>query len=414
MFRSMPLFVALRYFHAKGSERFASVASLIAIGGIALAVTALVTVLSVVNGFEEQLRSRVLGMVHHVTLFPTQSSLHGWQALARDVSAHPNVIGAAPFVELKGIVQGAEGMVGVVMQGIEPRAESAISVLPQQVVLGRYEDLATRPDALMVGEHLAERLNVKLGDRVVIALPFTDPNDPAAQAAPRSGSFAITAIYRSGTLLDQTHVFLNLHTAAGLGGLEPDAVTGLHAKLRDAFASQRTMEELYAKLPQDFHLRDWSADYGGLFKHVAASKRLVFLSVSIILAVACFNILSVLLVTVHSRVEDIAILRTMGATQRLIVLLFVMQGALIALTGIVAGGLAGLGLSLSLDRIFGWAERLTGSRLLSLDTYIVGYLAPSVQWADVAGISALALGLSVAASFYPAWRASRTDPAEIL
>jgi len=370
--------------------------------------------MSVVNGFEHQIQTRVLGMVPHITLRFPPLPLSDWRSIEEKIARHPSVAGVSPFVRLNAILQNEEKMHGIQIQGIDPAKEARLSTLSRYVVQGEYRALEGDAKGVLIGQQLADNLNLRLGDKVVIAIAKAHDRNRVLSSSFRTAVFHVAAIYNSGTIVDTSAVFINLRNAAELGEMPQDAATGLHVKLTNIFASRDVLKDLYSALDTEIVFTDWINDFGHLFHHIATSKRMIFLSIIAVLLVACFNVLSVLLLTVNRRSEDIAILRTMGASRRIIVGLFMILGGLFAMTGILFGIVGGVIVALNLQDIFSWLQRLSGLQILNLDVYPVNFLSTVILPNDILLISAAALMTSVVLSVYPAWRASLIDPAEVL
>lgn len=410
----MLFFVALRFFRPKGGKSFSTFATLITISGIALGVGVLIVVMSVVNGFEHQIQTRVLGMVPHITVRFPPLPLSDWTPIEKKIEAHPNVTGVSPFIRLNAILQREDKVHGVQIQGIEPAKEATLSTLSQYIVQGEYRTLETDTKGVLIGQQLADHLKLRLGDKVMIAVTKSHDQNEVLSSSFRTAVFSVVAIYNSGTMVDTSAVFLNLKNAAELSGMPKDAATGLHVKLKDIFASREVLKDLYLLFDSEIIFTDWMSDFNHLFNHIATSKRMIFLSIIAVLLVACFNVLSVLLLTVNRRIEDIAILRTMGASRLTVVCLFMILGGLFAMMGIFFGVAGGVVLSLNLQGVYSGVEQLFGLQILNLDVYPVSFLSTVISPNDILVISASALLISIVLSIYPAWRASLIDPAEVL
>jgi lipoprotein-releasing system permease protein len=412
MFRPLELAIGLRYTRAKRRNHFISFISMSSMLGIALGVTALITVLSVMNGFEKEVRGHILDMVSHLTVTTFEGRLEGWSDVVMQLKEHPQVTGAAPFVETQGMLIHGRNVTGSLIRGVLPELEPEVSSVGQKMVEGQLDDLVAGKFNVILGRDLARKLGVDVGDKVTMVTPSA--NVTPAGVSPRLKRFKVVGIFKIGMYeYDSALAIINLEDARRLFRLK-DAVTGVRAKLKDVFMSPQVRYELQNGELGNYWVRDWSSYHANWFRAVKIEKRMIFLLLLLIIAVAAFNIVSTLVMLVTDKQSDIAILRTLGASPRSIMMVFMVQGTLIGIIGTLLGIAGGVSLSLNLDSVVPWLERTFGFHVLDPGVYYISELPSDLQWNNVWTISLVALLLSVIATLYPAWRASRTQPAEAL
>ena len=412
MFRPIELYVGLRYTRAKRRNHFISFISLTSMLGIALGVTALITVLSVMNGFEKELRERILGMAAHATVSGAAGALEDWRAVAEAAGRHAQVVGVAPYVQAEGMLTAGEAVRGVLVRGVLPEAEPAVSDVGQHMKAGALTDLAPGTFNIALGRDLARTLGVEVGDKVTLVAP--QARVTPAGLLPRLRRFTVVAIFQVGMYeYDAALALVHLDDAAKLFQLE-DAVSGVRLKLDDLFSAPRVAREVASALPGRYWVSDWTQQHANFFRAVKTEKTVMFVILTLIVAVAAFNIVSTLIMVVSDKEADIAILRTLGASPRSIMGMFVVQGSVIGVIGTVMGALGGVALALNVESVVGAIEQLFQVKFLSPDVYYISDLPSDLHGADVLRISLVALALSLTATLYPAWRASRTQPAEAL
>ncbi|HID49160.1 MAG TPA: lipoprotein-releasing ABC transporter permease subunit [Chromatiales bacterium] len=380
--------------------------------GIALGVTALITVLSVMNGFEKEVRGRILDMVSHLTVTTFEGRLEGWSDVVMQMKENPQVVGAAPYVEAQGMLIHGRNVTGTLIRGVVPKLEPQVSSVGNKMVEGKLEVLAPGKFRVILGRDLARKLGVGVGDKVTMVTPSA--NVTPAGISPRLKRFTVAGIFHIGMYeYDSALAIINLEDARRLFRLN-DAVTGVRAKLKDLFRSPQVRHELQTGGLDNYWVRDWSSYHANWFRAVKIEKRMIFLLLLLIIAVAAFNIVSTLVMLVTDKQSDIAILRTLGASPRSVLAIFMVQGTLIGVIGTLLGIAGGVSLSLNLDTVVPWLERTFGFHVLDPGVYYISELPSDLHWDNVWLISVVALVLSVVATLYPAWRASRTQPAEAL
>ena len=412
MFQPLPLFVGLRYTRAKRRNHFISFISAISMLGIMLGIVALIVVLSVMNGFHKEIQERILGMASHATLADPQGALSGWPALLERVRTHPQVVGAAPFVELQGmLVNGAE-VSGALLRGIEPVEEDQVAELRRDMFRGDLDSLAAGRFNLILGRELAAVLGVGIGDKVTVVTPQISATPIGIM--PRLKAFTVSGLFAAGMSdYDRNAGFLHLSDAAKLMRLG-DGVTGLRLKLRDLFQAPRLAREIALDLGGAYRVVDWTQYHKNFFAALSTEKRMMSIILFLIVAVAAFNIVSTLVMVVTDKRSDIAILRTLGASPSRILGIFMVQGIAIGLAGTLLGVVCGLLLATHVEAMVAGIEHLFGIHFLDPNIYYISRMPSDVRLPDVLAVSLGAFLMSVLATLYPAWRAARTEPAAAL
>ncbi|HEY5791470.1 MAG TPA: lipoprotein-releasing ABC transporter permease subunit [Gammaproteobacteria bacterium] len=412
MFAPWEVYVGLRYTRAKRRNHFISFISLTSMLGIALGVTALITVLSVMNGFEKELRERILGMASHATLSAFDGRLVDWADADRQAARHPEVVGTAPFINSEVMLSAAGRVSGSLLRGVLPEREPEVSVVTQKLVDGRLEALVGGEFGIVLGSELARYLGVRLGDKVTVITP--EAAVTPAGILPRLKRFTVVGVFEVGMFeYDRNLALVHLDDAAKLLRLD-GAVSGVRLKLVDLFRAPAVVREIAGDLGGGFMVSDWTRQHANFFRAIQVEKRVMFIILLLIVAVAAFNIVSTLVMTVTDKQADIAILQTLGATPGSVMQVFIVQGALIGVIGTLLGLAGGVALALNVETLVPAIERLFGIRFLSPDVYYISDLPSDLQWYDVGRITLMSLLLSLVATLYPAWRAARTQPAEAL
>lgn len=412
MFQPLELFVGLRYTHAKRRTHFISFISLTSMLGIALGVTALITVLSVMNGFEQELRDRILGMASHATVTESSGRLSNWQGLEQTAMEHKDVIAAAPYVRGETMLSAGKRVSGAIIRGILPDEEATVSDVISHIKTGDVRQLKAGEYGIILGNELAYALGVGYGDAVTVVAPqmLVGPTG----VLPRLRRFKVTGIFEVGMYeYDRGVALIHLQDAARLFRMG-DEVTGVRLKLDDLFRAPDVARELARQLPGDYRVQDWTRQHGNFFRAIKTEKRVMFIILTLIVAVAAFNIVSTLVMVVADKRADIAILRTLGASPLSIMLIFVIQGAVIGVFGTLLGVLGGVALALNVETLVPAIESLFHVQFLAPDVYYISKVPSELHWRDVGIMTGVALLLSFLATLYPAWRAARTHPAEAL
>ncbi|MFZ5722766.1 MAG: lipoprotein-releasing ABC transporter permease subunit [Pseudomonadota bacterium] len=408
MFKPVPLFIGLRYTRARRRNHFISFISLTSIVGLGLGVAVLIVVLSVMNGFDRELKQRILGMVPHGSLVGFEP-LSDWEPVAARIARHPGVDGVAPYSQMQAMLSAAGAVEGAVVNGILPAREASVSILPQHMLDGTLDSLQPGGFGIVLGAGLARRLGVGPGDRVTLVLP--EATVSPAGVMPRFKRFTVTGIFRVGADIDVSLAYVHLDDAAVLLR-HPHTAQALRVKMHDLFAAPEVMNDLLAESDGEYYAVDWTRTHGSLFQAVQMEKSMMTLLLLFIVGVAAFNIVSSLVMVVTDKKGDIAILRTLGASPGEVMRIFMVQGVVIGIVGTLAGVLLGVALALTISDIVAWFERASGAQLL--EAYFVNFLPSELRWRDVGTVSAIAFTLSFAATIYPALRASKIHPAEAL
>ncbi len=412
MFRPLELYIGLRYTRAKRRNHFISFISLISIMGIGLGVAALITVLSVMNGFEQELRTRILGMASHASISGYQQPLADWQQAGQLAMQHPQVVGVAPYVEGEVMLTQGSKVSGALVRGILPEREPAVSTVGEHMRSGGLQDLAAGEYRIILGSELAYSLGAHVGDHITMVTP--QANYSPAGVLPRLRRFQVVGIFEVGMYeYDRGVALVHMEDAARLFRLE-NAITGVRLKLDDLFQAPRVARELVAQLGGNLRVEDWTRQHANFFRAVQTEKRVMFVILTLIVAVAAFNIVSTLVMVVTDKQADIAILRTLGATPAAILRIFMIQGAMIGMLGTALGVVGGVALALNVETIVPAIEQAFGVQFMPADVYYISDLPSQLEWSDVWRIGVVAFLLSFLATWYPAWRASRTQPAEAL
>ncbi len=406
--------IGLRYTRASrrsARNSFISFISLISMAGIALGVAALIVVLSVMNGFQKEVRDRMLSVLSHVEIFDGSGSLPDWQDTAAQALRHPQVRGAAPFVDGQAMVTRNDTVRGVVVRGVLPSEEPKVSDVASQVVQGSLQSLMPGEFNIVIGSALARSLGIHLGDKLTLIAPQGQVTP--AGVLPRLKQFNVTGIFEAGHYeFDSSLAFIHLEDGERMFRLA--GPSGLRLKLADMQLAPEVAAELTVQLQGDLYLRDWSQQNRNWFAAVQTEKRMMFIILTLIIAVAAFNLVSTLVMTVTDKQADIAILRTLGASPASIMRIFIIQGALVGLIGTAIGVSFGVLIALNIDVIVPFIESLFAVQFLPRDIYLISALPSDLRWPDVGRIGGMAVLLAFLATLYPSWSAARVRPAEAL
>jgi lipoprotein-releasing system permease protein len=410
MFRPLELFIGLRYTRAKRRNQFISFISTVSIVCIAISVIALITVMSVMNGFDYQMKSRILGAVSHATVSGVGESVQDWPRALQIAEANPHVQGAAPYVETEAMLM-AQRTSGALVRGIEPSQESKVDEIGQHMVEGSLADLTPKSWNIVLGKDLAMTLGVGVGDRVTMAVQ--EMRATPMGGMPRMRSFHVVGLFEVGMeQFDSGLALVNMDDAEKLNTLS--GPTGIRLRLDDLFNARPVATELADKLGQVYRVQTWMDTNANLFHALSMEKMVMFIILSLIILVAVINLISMLMMLVTDKQADIAILRTLGATPRSIMGMFMVQGVLVGFVGIGFGVGLGSLLSWRLPGIVKWIEQTFHVTFLSPDVYYISEVPSLLLWHDVLWVSLLTFSFSLLATIYPAWRASRTQPAQAL
>ena len=406
------LLVGLRYTRAKRRNHFISFISLTSMLGISLGVAALIVVLSVMNGFQKEVRARILGVVSHVQITGVDNRLADWQAVARESAQHPQVAAAAPFVNAQGMLVFGAAVRGALVRGIVPELEQKVAEIGLHMTAGKLESLGPGEFGIVLGSELARSLGARTEDKVTLIAPqgLVTP----AGILPRLKQFTVVGIFEVGMFeYDSGLALIHLEDAQKLYGMG-DTASGVRLKLHDLFQSREVTRDLIERLRGDLYISDWTRSHANYFRAVQIEKTMMFIILLLIVAVAAFNIVSTLVMAVTDKQPDIAILRTLGASPGGIMKIFIVQGALIGVIGTLIGVAGGIALALNIDVVVPFLERLLNVQFLSREVYYITDLPSDLQTSDVVAIALVSLALSLLATLYPSWRAARVNPAEAL
>lgn len=412
MLRPYELGIALRYLRSRNKNRFISFISVISMGGIALAVAVLIVVLSVMNGFESEVRGRILKIVAHASITGLDGRISDAAALGAVATADPRVEAVARFVDGEAMLVGPAEIRGVQLRGIDPASELRTSALGSLMVGGSLEALAPGEFGIVLGRTLAEQLGVQPGDTLV-ALVSQGITTPAG-VVPRMRRFRVTGLFYAGMYeFDRSLAFVNVQDAQRLFRLG-DAVTGVRLAVRDPLQATTVVRDVANAWGGGVYVTDWTREHGNFFRSIQLTRSIIFVILLLVVAVAAFNIVSTLVMVVRDKRGEIAILRTLGSAPAGILGIFMFQGALVGIVGTVVGVVAGVLGAWNVSAIAAFIERLTGFQFLAADVYFISELPSRLLWSDVWQVAGIALLLGLVSTIYPAWRGAVTAPAEVL
>jgi lipoprotein-releasing system permease protein len=408
----LPLTLGWRFYRARQSNGFIGFISFASIAGITLGVAVLILVLSAMNGFEEQLEQRLLAVVSHGELVGAQSPIRDWQAMADDAKHLPEIIATAPFIRLQGLVQKPGGFQGLVLNGIETSLETQVSSIADFMPADAWASLMPAVNNIVLGKSLQDKLGLAIGDTLVMFMPSGKQGQSQLGAA-KSHRFVVSGTYHLGGELEASQAYVSMAYLAELLNMQ-DGVTGLRLKVRDVFAAPRVTRSLGLTQEQYLYLNDWTRTQGHLYQDIQLVRSIMYLVLALVIAVACFNIVSTLVMSVRDKASEIAILMTMGLKRGAVMSIFIMQGALNGLMGCSLGAIIGITLALNLSKIASAIEGVLGIQLLASDIYFIDFLPSKLLWSDVAIVVSMGLVMSLIATLYPAWKASNIAPAAAL
>jgi len=408
----LPVYIGLRYTRAKRRNHFISFISLIAMLGITLGVWALITVLSIMNGFEGELRDRILGVASHVTISGAEGGLRDWERLGGRIEQLPEVAGLAPYVLGQGMLSKGESVSGAIVRGVLPSREPTVSDIGRNMEAGSLDSLKDGEYRILIGSALARSLGVGLGSKLIVVAP--KGRITPAGMLPRLRRFTVTGIFKIGMYeYDSGLALIHLDDARTLYQTG-DAVSGLRLKLDDVFRAPLVRNALAQSLEAGYYISDWTREHRNFFRALKIEKRVMFIILFLIVAVAAFNIVSTLVMVVTDKQSDIAILRTLGLRPSSVMGIFIVQGMVIGVIGTLLGGITGVITALNIETLVPFIENLIGVQFFPADVYVISDFPADMHWADVIFVTLASLGMSAIATLYPASRASRTQPAEAL
>ncbi len=380
--------------------------------GIALGITALITVMSVMNGFQKEVRAGMISVASHIQMLGYEKGLSDWSALMSQTRTQKDVVGVAPFVNGQGLLAVGQSVRGVGIRGIDPELEATVSDIGQKMRVGKTTDLKPGEYGIVLGSYLARALSVNVGDRIQLITPQGTMTPAGMQ--PRLRSFTVVGVFSSGHYeYDLNLALIHLRDAQVLFRLDEN-VTGLRVKVTDVNNARNIARRLQDDLKFNGYVQDWTVENATYFRAVEIEKRMMFIILTLIIAVAAFNLVSTLVMVVRDKHPDIAILRTLGASPGMIMRIFVVQGALVGTIGTLIGVIGGILLALNVGKIVATVESAFGFRVLSPEVYFLSYLPSDLHFADVWGTALISLVLALVATLYPSWRASKVNPVEAL
>jgi lipoprotein-releasing system permease protein len=412
MFRPLELYIGFRYLRTRRASRFVSFISLVSLLGVAVGVAALIVVLSVMNGFEQELRARLLNLTSHAVVTAPGGRLREWQPLLERIEATPGVAGAAPYVEVQAMLAHEGVLKGTLLRGIDPDLEASVSRVEQHLVAGSLSQLVPGSDQLVMGRLLAARLRVGVGDSLTLLVPTG--SDTGTRLVPRLRRFTVAGLFDVGMEeQDGVLALAHLEDAAAARG-RPGEVSGLRVEMDDIFAAPRLARAIAAELGPGYEARDWTTENASYFRAVRIEKTMMTIILSLVVAVAAFNIVATLVMVVTDKRAEIAILRTMGLSPGSVMRVFLVQGATIGAVGTLLGVLLGVPLALNVGTVVPALESLFGFSVLPADVYYITRLPTDLRLPQVAMVTGIALALCLLSTIYPSLRAARTEPAEAL
>jgi len=411
MYKPFEVFIGLRYVRAKRRNHFISFISLISMAGIALGVMALITVLSVMNGFEKELKDRILGMASHATVFDYSGDVQDWRIIADEVRSHPEILGVAQFINAEGMLVKNKRVRGTSIQGVLPEQEPEVSVISEKMISGELNNLQPKEFGIVLGSELSRSLAVLPGDKVTLVAP--QANVTPAGLLPRLKQFTVVGIFEIGMYeYDSALALIHLEDAKIL--FKKNGPDGLRIMTTDMMSAPWVSREVMSQVSGKYRVVDWTQQHANFFRALKTEKTVMFVILTLIVAVAAFNIISTLVMMVTDKQADIAVLRTLGTSPRSIMAIFMIQGTVIGFVGILFGILSGIWLALNVETLVPAIEGMFQIKFLSPDVYYISDLPSDLHWNDVFVIGSVAFLFSLLATIFPAWRAAKTQPAEAL
>ena len=421
IFTPLSVFLALRYVRSRHGQGFSTFISASSTIGIALGTMILIVVLSAMNGFEKALANKLLSIVPHAELMSVNNPIPQWPESIKRLQNSPQVVAAAPVIILTGMMQHKTQLKALEIRGVDVNLETSVSDIENYIVEGNWQALSHKKNnesmanGVVIGAGVAKKLSVKLGDNVQLLLPSN--NDTIKQnmfAAPIKRYVKIVGIFKFGGVIDDTLAYVSLEQASDIKGYKPDEAQGIRFKFDDVFAAPTIIRNIAYKFDHYVYIKDWTRTQGHLFNDIQMVRMVMFVVLVLVIAVASFNIVSTLIMAVNNKKGDIAILKTMGASSKLIMLTFIYQGLVNGLLGSVIGGILGVFLALNLADIIAFLEHLFTLTLLSADVYFIDHIPSHLHMPDVYITMLTALIMSLIATIYPAWRATKIEPAQVL
>jgi lipoprotein-releasing system permease protein len=411
MFRPLSIFIGIRYTGAKRRNHFISFISMTSMIGLALGVLAMIVVLSVMNGFQKEMSTRILGMVPHASISGSQP-LDDWQQVAAAAKSNPQVVAAVPFAELDGMLSVRGAMQPVQLHGIDPALEPQVSIIDKHMQQGRLSELREGEFGVVLGEITARRFQLRVGDKLALIVP--ELSSVPGGISPRMQRLNVVGIFKVGAELDSSLALIHVADAAHIQRMQPGQVQSVRLKLQDLYQAPLVAAQIAGGLGAGYTASDWTLTQGSLFSAMKMEKTMIGLLLLLIVAVAAFNIIATLIMVVADKGADIAILRTLGATPLQIMGIFMVQGTVIGAIGTLIGAVLGILAALNVSQLVSWIERFSGQQVMSSDVYFINNLPSELLVSDVVLICGAAFTLSFLATVYPSWRAAKIQPADAL
>lgn len=418
MLKPLSVFIGLRYVRSRHSKGFSSFISASSTIGIAIGVMVLIVVLSAMNGFERALATQLLSIVPHAEVVAVNSPIKQWPQSVARIEQNPHVIAAAPFVKTQGMMQKSAALKGVEIRGVDVMLEPQVSAISRYMIAGKWQDLILE-NGVIIGAGIARKLSVQVGDKVQLLLPPANLNNqknskPQQFPVPMTQQAIIVGVFKFGGTIDDTQVFINLAKASELLGYQADEVQGIRLKVDDVFAAPQIVREVAFDFDFYVYMLDWTRSHGHLFNDIQLVRLVMFIVLVLVIAVASFNIVSTLIMAVNEKKSDIAILKTMGAKSSTIMASFMFQGLMNGIVGCLLGTSLGILISLNLTDIIRAIEAALSVEFLSSEVYFIDFLPTLLRQQDVINTVVTALMMSLLATIYPAWRATKVEPAKVL
>ena len=410
MFNSFETMIGLRYVRARRRNHFISFISMSSMIGVALGVMALISVISVMNGFEKELKDRILGMASHAVI-EELNGLKDWQLVINNIKDHPEIVGAAPYFHAEGMLTKDKIVNGVIIRGILPHEETNVAIVAEKMIAGDLNDLKSTEFNIILGAELVRKLNLKIGDKVTLVVP--QANFTPAGILPRLKRFTLIGIFEVGMHEFDAGLAL-IHMDDALRLFRKSNPTGIRLKTNNILKAPTISREIASQLSSKYWVIDWTQRHSNFFRALKTEKTVMFVILTLIVAVAAFNIISTLVMAVSDKQSDIAVLRTLGASPKSILKIFIIQGTIIGAIGILLGVIGGVWLASNIETLVPALENMLGYKFLSPDVYYISDLPSDMHWSDVILISVVSFVLCLFATIYPAFRAANTLPAEAL
>jgi len=410
MFNSFETMIGLRYVRAQRRNHFISFISMSSMIGVALGVMALITVISVMNGFEKELKDRILGMASHAVI-EELNGLKDWQLVINNIKDHPEIVGAAPYFHAEGMLTKDKIVNGVIIRGILPHEETNVAIVAEKMIEGDLNDLKSTEFNIILGAELVRKLNLEIGDKVTLVAP--QANFTPAGILPRLKRFTLIGIFEVGMHEFDGGLAL-IHMDDALRLFRKSNPTGIRLKTNNILKAPTISREIASQLSSKYWVIDWTQRHSNFFRALKTEKTVMFVILTLIVAVAAFNIISTLVMAVSDKQSDIAVLRTLGASPKSILKIFIIQGTIIGAIGILLGVIGGVSLASNIETLVPALENMLGYKFLSPDVYYISDLPSDMHWSDVILVSVVSFVLCLFATIYPAFRAANTLPAEAL